>query len=728
MRPSSRGKPEVSFRTDLPQDVVPDPSPPVRFRASPLARGLGVAMLLVGCAVVPHFVSVWNRFSPLDELFVPSLRTSLVSSEKGRGISQVLADVWTDRASNPRWAPLTYTSFVIEFRLFAARPGGHHAVSILWHAINTLLVWTLLSRLGIRGAALASAVFAVHPLTVDAVSWIAQRPVLQSAALSLASLIVLLRWTGLNAVPEGYAFIRLPRSNAILYTMALALLALAAMSGPMGLCVVPAIWTILWWRRGTVGVHNLVALFPMMLIAVTAASLDIASQRAFLLTDFDAPRWFDSLLLSGRAIVAAMIGGLVPIELSFSYPDWSLSAPAIGCLLSIAAVMVMVTSLFIAPKGLARTGTLATFVLVICALIPAIMGVDVLRFRVTQIADHAAYLAIIPIIALIVASIVTWKSQAKLSPVMGKLLSVALPAGVLALLSVLTFMHARTYRDAATMWVHAQTQYPGTIKPHLQLAELYLLGGLGIAPDTDQAERHALAALNIDRDHPRALATLGRVHAHRRDFDKAIAQYVLALARRPDDVQTRILYAVALERSGQPDAAIAQYETVLSMHADQVTALNNLGNLYSTLGNLSRAEECFRRAIRAQPRFVPPYINLSTILDRQGRLTDAVAELQKVIFDIDRSNLDAWMQAALLANKAGDLVSAERFARQAVSLRPELAEPLNLLGIICLRRGKYDESALYFRFAIERDPQSPMYRQNLETALRAKRAPAGNGN
>ncbi len=678
------------------------------------------AGVLLVVAIAAHVPALWNRFAPLDELFVPSLRTSLVSSEKGRGVSQVLSDVWTDRLSNPHWVPLTYTSFVIEHRLFAGRPGGHHAVSILWHAINTLLVWTLLCKLGIRGALFASAVFAAHPMTVDAVAWIAQRSALQSATFSLASLIVLLRWTGLNPSPEGYAFIRLPQSNPILYAIAFVLVALAALSGPLGMCVTPVMWTILWWRRGRIGMSNVVALAPMLLIAVAAAMLDIASQRAHLLTEVDAPQWFDSLLVSGRAIVAAMVGGLVPIELSFSYPDWRLTLPAIGCTLSIAAVVVILSVLLFAPKGSARTGTLATLLLILCALVPAIAGADLLRFRVTQIADHAAYLAIVPMITFIVASIVTWQGQAKLSPIMRTFVPVALPAGILVLLSVMTFMHARTYRDAATMWTHAAAQYPGTIKPHIQLAELYLLGASGIAPDANRAERHLRDALAINSSDPQVISTLGRVHILRKEFDKAIAQFVIALSLDERNVRTRTHYALALELAGQPAAAIAQYDRILATNPNDATALNNLGNLHARLGDLVLAENAFRRAIHAQPRFVPAYINLSTILDRQGMLDAAIAELQKVIFEIDRNNVDAWMQAGLLANKAGDLASAERFARQAVSLRPDLGEPLNLLGIICLRRGRADEGAMYFRFAIERDANNATYRQNLDVALRAR--------
>ena len=84
-----------------------------------------------------------------------------------------LWNIWfspSDIKNEGHYWPLVYTGFWLEHKLWGLAPVGYHAVNILLHIINCLLLWRLLARLAVPGALVIAAVFAVHPLHVESVA------------------------------------------------------------------------------------------------------------------------------------------------------------------------------------------------------------------------------------------------------------------------------------------------------------------------------------------------------------------------------------------------------------------------------------------------------------------------------------------------------------------------------------------------------------------------------
>lgn len=139
-------------------------------------RGLLVAVvfLLYAPAVRFHFINY-------DDPLYLNLNEPVMA-----GIPAGLKAMWTT-FSYGNWQPLTLMSHALDVQLFGLNAGPHHAVSILLHALNSLLVFAFLERWsGRRNVSfLAALLWAIHPISIDAVAWISQRKTLLSACFGL---------------------------------------------------------------------------------------------------------------------------------------------------------------------------------------------------------------------------------------------------------------------------------------------------------------------------------------------------------------------------------------------------------------------------------------------------------------------------------------------------------------------------------------------------------------
>src|SRR5258705_13284839 len=99
--------------------------------------------------------------------------------------------IWFSLDSPSQYFPLTYTTFRIEHALWGLNTTGYHWVNLLLHVANALLVWAVLARLGVPGAWLAAAIFALHPVQVESVAWITER---KNVLMGFFFLLTLVAW------------------------------------------------------------------------------------------------------------------------------------------------------------------------------------------------------------------------------------------------------------------------------------------------------------------------------------------------------------------------------------------------------------------------------------------------------------------------------------------------------------------------------------------------------
>ena len=211
--------------------------------------------------------------------------------------------------------PLVYTSFWLEHKLWGFAPAGYHAVNVVLHAANTLLVRRLAERLAVPGAWLVAAVFAVHPLHVESVAWIIERKDLLSGLCYLAAFLAWLRFTDEPQAGRGGRH----------YVLALALFAAGMLCKSIVVTLPAAFVIVSWWKRGRVTGSDLSRAAPFFVVgaAIAAADLSFYDVREPLSLGYTAA---ERLLIAAHALWFYAGKLLWPGGLAVIYPHWETGA------------------------------------------------------------------------------------------------------------------------------------------------------------------------------------------------------------------------------------------------------------------------------------------------------------------------------------------------------------------------------------------------------------------
>ncbi len=224
-----------------------------------------------------------------------------------------LAAIWfplNEPAVND-YAPLSSTSLWIEWRLWGpGAPSGFHITNILLHAAGALLLWAALARMRVRGAWLAALVWAVHPVGVESVAWIAERRNVLSMPLLMLALLAWLRFQDTRRRGD--------------YALALVLLAatLLAKSTAVMLPFFLLLW--IWWKRDRVTKRDCIGTVPFFAVSLVFGLITAWFQYARAIADEQMP--IGGLLHRIASACFALgfyaVNAVLPFKLMFNYPEW----------------------------------------------------------------------------------------------------------------------------------------------------------------------------------------------------------------------------------------------------------------------------------------------------------------------------------------------------------------------------------------------------------------------
>jgi len=472
------------------------------------------------------------------------------------------------------WHPLTSISHMLDCQIFGLNAGAHHMINVLLHAIASVLLFLFLARTtkSLWPSAFVAAVFAIHPLRVESVAWIAERKDVLSGLFFMLTLLAYAR------------YVRAP-SLAHYVTMSI-LLACGLMSKPM-LVTTPLVLLLLdywpfarstWWKL----VVEKIPLFALSLGSVVATLLAqnfaLGSVEMLPLSDR-----VSNAIVSYVEYIGQMFWprDLIPF---YIHPENRLSILQVaGALLLLIAITV---AAFVRRKQ--NPYLLVGWLWYLIMLVPVIGIVQV------GLQGHADRYTYLPQIGLYIA--LTWlvvdltKSRA----------IILAPAGVAAVmtLSILSWKQTTHWRDTESLW-----SYTLSITPQSDVAHTGLAGILFAQGKIDEAIEHYRRAVATRAGNSGAQHGLAAALEKQHKVDEAIEHYEKALELQPDNVEASNALALLLVHRGDYAGAIRWWENTLRYETEDGNALNNLAWMLATcadrqLRNPSRAVELADHANR----------------------------------------------------------------------------------------------------------------------------------
>ena len=528
-----------------------------------------------------------------------------------------LRRIWFVPRTTQQYYPLLHTSYWLQQKLWGDSITGYHIVNLLLHIGCVVLVLRIVRFLRIPGAELAATIFALHPVNVETVAWIAERKNTLSGVFTLAATLWYLRFDE-NRSRRSYA-------------LALGLFLLGLLSKTAIVTLPLALLVIFWWKRGAISWrHDVVPLIPFFFFSAAAGLMTRwveygnIGYRARML-DLSL---LDRCLIAGRAFWFYLWKLLWPSNLMFVYPRWEISAAVPWQYIFPLAVLVLLGILW-SLRRWSRT-PLAGVLVYMVLLLPSLGFANIYFFLYSFVADHWQYLACLGIITPCASGIVLLATRLKsgyawLEP------GVTLVIG--GVLFLLTWQQSRMYNNAETLYRTTIAHNPACWLAYDHLVDILY-----------QANRIP-EAMNLFKDELRikpavAHYSLGNALLRKGRTSEAIDQFTEALRINPDYAEAHNNLANALLVTGRTSAAIEQCKEALRIDPTYAHAHNNLGNALAQTGRASEAIDHYKQTLRMNPNSADAHSNLGAALALMGRISEAIEELKAAV-RINPNNIDA---------------------------------------------------------------------------------------
>ncbi|MCJ7544662.1 MAG: tetratricopeptide repeat protein [Phycisphaerae bacterium] len=608
-------------------------------------------------------------------------------------------DWWGDKLV-PDYFPVTWTSFWIEWRLWHNHAAGYHVTNILLHATSALLLWRVLARLGVRWAWLAGVLFAVHPVNVTSVAWIAERKNTLSMVFYLLALGCYLRFDD--------------RAGRRWYVAALGMFLLALLSKTSVVMLPVVLLLVAWWRRDRVTWRDLLKAAPFFVLAVVLSILGILYQRHVVIQDSPIRSahegFFFRLAVAGMAPWFYLLKAVVPHPLAMVYPRWDFDPRAlVNYLPGLALIGVLALLWRLRPWCKGALVALAYFVV---TLFP-VMGFFSMYYHLYSfVADHWQYVPMIGLLALVSGV------AAFLTRYVPRVAVQAAAVVVVGALSVGAWHRSKICADSFKLWKDNIATYPNHFLPYYNL---------GRAQDEenrfDDALRNYEKSIQLNKGFDRPYTNIGSILARRGDIFQAARYFDEALRIYPDSIPARANLGYMLYMMGRTDEALHQLRLAEKVSKDSVLVQVDMALVLMGVGRIDEAMEHARIGVAADPSDYEPRILLAKCLSLKGLARDVI-EQATVAAAIKPDSVEAHTLLGLHLRSVGRSAEAAEHWRKVLESQPDDVDALNNLAITMVDCGNLPDALTYLTKALNLQPGNLEIQINLAFVLARTQRPA----
>jgi tetratricopeptide (TPR) repeat protein len=600
--------------------------------------------------------------------------------------------IWFELGATQQYYPVVHSAFWVLHRLAGDSTAPYHLTNIVLHGSSAFLIACLLRRWRVPGAAVAGALFALHPVHVESVAWITE---LKNTLSGFFCLVAALAWARFD-----------DRRDRGSYAACLLFFALALLSKSVTAMLPVALLIAAWWRRGRVEWRRDMRPLVPMLAAGAAAGLFTAWVEHAIIrargAEYDLSL-VERCLVAGRATWFYLGKLFVPDPLVFIYPRWHVSDGEWMQYLFPAAALVLAIGLWVLRTR--WRGPAAAYAAFCALLFPALGFFNVYPFRFSYVADHFQYLASIPVLALVAAGSARLARRAS-QPAIGVTAAALLLCG----LGTLTWRQSGDYADAATLYTRTLQRNPAA-----WLAAINL-GVLELDRDPRAAEAHFRQALRYKPDNAEAHSDLGNALQRLGQLEDAASEYREAVRLDPELAEAHNNLSNVLARLGRADESAREAAEAVRLAPDNAEAQFNLGVALHSLGR-PEAINHFAAAVRLRPDLAEAHNYLGIILQTMGHDDDALAEYGATV-RLQPGHAGARFNLANLLQARGRVEEAIAHYRALLGLTPQDAAAHNNFGAALEAAGQRDEAAREYALALQLDPRLETARENLRRVSR----------
>ncbi|MFZ2448392.1 MAG: tetratricopeptide repeat protein [Syntrophobacteraceae bacterium] len=567
-----------------------------------------ICLVLAAITLLAHIEVFHCEFLDFDDRTYVTANASVLSGLSLKGLWWALTSY---HATN--WHPLTWLSHMLDIEIFGLNPAGHHAVNLLLHIANAILLFLLLDKMtgAVWKSACVAALFAIHPLHVESVAWVAERKDLLSAFFGFLTML---------------AYVRYVKDPGILkYVPVAVLFGLGLMAKPM-LVTLPFVlllldyWPLGRFEKGPVcagGVlgHARFAPARLMIEKIPLLALTIASCAVTIQAQKPAMASIVAMPFAARACNAVIsyagyiLNALWPVDLASFYP----STPYCHLpRLVVSSVFLAATTALALWLRRSRPHLAVGWFWYLGMLVPVI---GIVQVGGQAMADRYTYLPLIGFFIVVVWSLGEIRVQSKTARyacVSALVVFILIPA------MVLTSRQTQYWKNDLVLSTHAlevyESAHAGEKDP--AAAILYYNVGADLIPQKRlrESESFLSTAVALNPDLAEARYNLGFVLAEQGRFGEAIPNYLRAVKLLPDKPDYHFSLGIALLNTERLDEAISHFTTALRLWPRYPEAHNNLGIALARQGKLSEAAAHFRKAVELNPRLDDARRNMETAL------------------------------------------------------------------------------------------------------------------
>jgi Flp pilus assembly protein TadD len=593
-----------------------------------------------------------------------------------------LAWAFTSRLHR-HWHPLTWLSHMTDCQLFGLNPAGHHLSSVFLHLANALLLFFVLRRMtgALFRSAFVAALFALHPLHVEPVAWVADRKDLLSAFFWILTM-----WAYVHYA-EDPGFKR--------YVLVFIAFILALMAKSMVVTLPFALLLMDYWplerfefrqsreeqnprnRKGQDARYEgspafrLVwekALFFLIVGACGVVTILFIAPEGALRLNLS-QYWPTGSHIANVPVsyVSYVVKMVWPLHLATPYPEQTVVPlwQAGG-----AGLLLLGISFLVLWQRRRYPYLLVGWLWYLVTLAPVIGLVKVGPHRM---ADRYTY---IPLIGLFV--IIAWGVPDILARWPYRRMVLTVSASVVLLgVAMDSWFELRYWKDSMALFRHT----------------------LHVTPNNSLADNN-----------------LGVAYADEGNLEAAIDHYVEAIRIKPDYAKAHYNLGVALANQGDLEGAIGEYSKVIVMAPAYAAAHHNLGVAVAKQGRLKEAIGHFSEAIRINPNYAEAHYNLGNALARRGSLKEAIGHYMKAL-KIKPDYAEAHYNLGVALMRQGNPDEAVGHFSEAVRIEPDYAKAHYNLGVVLAEQGRFEEAIGHFSEAVRIDPDFVEARHNLELTL-----------